>query len=566
MAAMAVRGSLARLVPALDWLPQYDRAWLPRDVVAGLTTSAVVLPKAMAFAALAGLPVQAGLYTALVPVAVYAVLGSSRRLSVSSTTTIAILTAAEVAAVAPGGDPAKAMMAASTLAVMVGCFLVLASVLRLGFLANFVSDPVLTGFKAGLGVVIVVDQIPKLLGIHIQRGGFFENIASIVRGSPESSLPTLAVAASTLAVMVLLSRLAPRVPAPLAAVAAGIGVSGVLGLGAAGVEVVGSIPSGMPGLAVPDGALVAEMWTAALGIALMSFTESIAVGRAFAKAGEARPGANQELLATGFANIAGGLFGGMPGGGGTSQTAVNAQAGARSQMAGLVTAASTVAVLLFLAPLISLMPQATLAAVVIATSVGLVKLSEFAAIRRIRHVEFRWAAAAMAGVILAGTLQGIIAAVILSVVSLIAQTSDPLVYEVRRKRDTDVYRPRSSGHPDDEAFPGLLILRTEGRIYFANAQCIMDKMGPMVREAGPSVVLIDCGAVPDIEYTALRMLVEAEERLREHGIQLWLARLNPAALDVVQRSTLGPLLGRDRMFFNVHVAVATYLARQAGRA
>jgi len=223
-------------------------------------------------------------------------------------------------------------------------------------------------------------------------------------------------------------------------------------------------------------------------------------------------------------------------------------------------------VLLFLAPLISLMPQATLAAVVIATSVGLVKLSEFAAIRRIRHVEFRWAAAAMAGVILAGTLQGIIAAVILSVVSLIAQTSDPLVYEVRRKRDTDVYRPRSSGHPDDEAFPGLLILRTEGRIFFANAQCIMDKMGPMVREAGPSVVLIDCGAVPDIEYTALRMLVEAEERLREHGIQLWLARLNPAALDVVQRSTLGPLLGRDRMFFNVHVAVETYLARQAGRA
>jgi MFS superfamily sulfate permease-like transporter len=349
-------------------------------------------------------------------------------------------------------------------------------------------------------------------------------------------------------------------------VAAGIGVSGVLGLGAAGVAVVGPIPSGLPGLAVPDGTLVAEMWTAALGIALMSFTESIAVGRAFAKAGEARPGANQELFATGLANIAGGLFGGMPGGGGTSQTAVNTQSGARSQISGLVTAASTVAVLLFLAPLISLMPQATLAAVVIATSVGLISVPELDAIRRIRRVEFRWAAAAMAGVILLGTLEGIIAAVVFSMVSLIAQTSDPLVYEVRRKRDTDVYRPRSSEHPDDEAFPGLLILRTEGRIYFANAQCITDKMAPMVREAGPSVVLIDCGAVPDIEYTALRMLVEAEERLREHGIQLWLARLNPAALDVVQRSTLGPLLGRERMFLNVHVAVETYLARREGRA
>jgi MFS superfamily sulfate permease-like transporter len=294
----------------------------------------------------------------------------------------------------------------------------------------------------------------------------------------------------------------------------------------------------------------------------MSFTESIAAGRAFARTGEPRPGANQELLATGLANAAGGFFGGMPGGGGTSQTAVNTRAGACSQMAGIVTAATTVAVLLFLAPLISLMPNATLAAVVIATSVGLVNLPDFTAIRRIRRVEFRWAVAAMAGVILIGTLGGILAAVILSLGSLVAQANNPPVHVIGRKRGTDVYRPQTGEHPDDETFPGLLILRTEGRIYFGNAQRIADKMAPLVRQAQPSVVLLDCGAVPDIEFTALKMLIEADERLRASGTELWLARLNPAALEVVQRSPLGERLGRERMFFNVNRAVDTYLARR----
>jgi high affinity sulfate transporter 1 len=560
---MAVRGFLAKLIPALEWLPAYNRDWLPRDVVAGLTTAAVILPKAMAYGALAGLPVQAGLYTALVPTAVYAFLGSSRRLSVSTTTTIGILTAAEVATVAPAGDPAQAMAVASTLAVMVGVLLVLASALRLGFLANFISDPVLTGFKAGIGVVIVVDQVPKLLDIHFHKGGFFENVLAIVRHSPETSLVTLAVAAATIAIMAVLPKLSPRVPAPLIAVGAAIAASGLMGLGTAGVALVGAIPPGLPALVLPDQSLFVGMWPAALGIALMSFTESIAAGRAFAKTGEHRPGANQELFATGLANAGGGLFGGMPGGGGTSQTAVNARAGACSQMSGIVTAGSTVAVLLFLAPLISLMPLATLAAVVIATSVGLISLPELDAIRRVRRAEFIWAVAAMAGVILLGTLPGILAAVILSLGFLISQANDPPVYVVGRKPGTDVYRPRTGEHPDDETFPGLLILRTEGRIYFANAQRIADKMAPIIRDAQPRVVLLDCGAVPDIEFTALKMLVEAEERLRNVGIELWIARLNPAALEVVQRSPLGQRLGRERMFFNVHRAVDTYLARRS---
>ena len=556
-----VRTLAGRIVPALDWLPRYDRAWLPQDVVAGLTTAAVIVPKAMAYAALAGLPVQAGLYTALVPTAIYALLGSSHRLSVSTTTTIGILTAAQVATLVPDGNGPQAMAVASTLAFMVGALLVLASLLRLGFLANFISEPVLIGFKAGIGVVIVADQVPRLLGIHFEKGGFFENLFAIVRHLDETSSVTLAAAAGTLAIMAVLPRLTPKVPAPLVAVGAAIAASAVLRLGEAGVSLVGAIPPGLPVPVPPDASRVAQMWPAALGIALMSFTESIAAGRAFTRTGEPRPGANQELFATGIANAAGGLFSGMPGGGGTSQTAVNTRAGARTQMSGLVTAAGTVAVLLLLSPLISLMPQATLAAVVIATSIGLISVLELKAVLRVRRTEFIWAVAAIAGVVLLGTLQGIAAAVILSLGSLISQANDPPVYVIGRKRGTDVYRPLSKEHPDDEVFPGLLILRTEGRIYFGNAQRIADKMAPLVRQAQPGVVLFDCGAVPDIEYTALRMIVDAEERLRTNGVELWMARLNPAALAVVQRSALGERLGRGRIFFNVNRAVEAFLAR-----
>jgi high affinity sulfate transporter 1 len=555
---MSIVGFARRLVPALEWLPRYDSAWLRPDVVAGVTTASVIVPKAMAYATLAGLPVQIGLYTVLVPTVVYALLGTSRPLSVSTTTTLGILTAAQIAQIVPGGTGEQAMAVAATLALAVGAVLVLASVLRLGFVAQFISEPVLTGFKAGIGVVIVVDQVPKLLGVHFEKGSVFQNVVSILARLSDTHSATLSIAAATVALMVFVARLAPRVPAPLFAVAVGISASVVLGLQAIGVETVGAIPSGLPQFTPPDVSLLPRLWPGAVGIALMSFTESIAVGRAFSRRGETRPDANQELLALGAANAAGGLFGAMPGGGGTSQTAVNVRAGARSQAAALVTAATTVAVLWFLAPLISLMPQATLAAVVIATSIGLIDVGDLAAIRRVRTVEFRWAAAAMLGVVVLGTLPGILVAIILSMASLLRQANDPPLYVLGRKPGTDVFRPRTAEHPEDESFAGLLIVRTEGRIYFANAQRLVDKAIALVAANEPKVVLLDCGAVPDIEYTALKSLIDLEASLRESGIELWLAALNPAALAIIHRVPLGAQLGRERMYFNVPLAVAAY--------
>ncbi len=546
-----------------NWLVSYRKAWLRSDVIAGLTTAAVVIPKAMAYASIAGLPVQVGLYTAFLPMVIYAVLGTSRVLSVSTTTTIAILAAAELGEVVPNGDPASLLAASATLTLLVGVMLVLASILRLGFVANFISEPVLIGFKAGIGVVIVLDQIPKILGIHFARGTFVQNLLSTLHDVPKTSLATLAVGISMIVLLVAMEHFTPKAPAPLIAVAAGIAGAYFLNLHAHGVELVGHIPQGLPSLTPPVFSLAVQLWPGALGIALMSFTETIAAGRAFAGSDEPSPKANRELLATGLANAGGALLGAMPGGGGTTQTAVNRLAGARTQLSEVVTASMTLVTMMFLAPLIGLMPQATLAAVVIVYSVGLIKPAEFREILSVRRTEFVWAIIAFAGVVLVGTLKGIVVAIIVSMVALAYQVADPPVYVLGRKPGTNVFRPRSKEHPEDETFAGLLLLRLEGRVFFVNAEHIAEKIRFLIEEAQPKVVALHLRGVPDLEYTALKMLTEGEARQRERGVRLWLVGMNPQVLEVIKRSQLGQAIGRDAMLYNLEIAVAKYLSAEA---
>jgi sulfate permease, SulP family len=550
-------------LPILEWLRGYQHGWLRLDVIAGLTAAAVVLPKAMAYATIAGLPVQVGLYTAFLPMIIYGVLGTSRALSVSTTTTLAILVAAELHAVVPKGDAASLLGASATLTMLVGAILVLASVLRLGFIANFISEPVLVGFKAGIGLVIVVDQVPKVLGIHLPRGSFGHHVLEIFAGLSRASPTTLAVGLVMIILLVGTDRFVPRAPAPLIAVVVGIAGAAFLGLQARGVELVGHVPKGLPAFTRPDFSFAGHLWPGALGIALMSFTETIAAGRAFARTDEPPLRANQEMLATGLANAGGALLGALAVGGGTTQTAVNRLAGARTQLSELITAGAALVTMLFLSPLIALMPQATLAAVVIVYSIGLIKPGEFRAILKIRRTEFIWAITAFAGVVLLGTLKGIIVAIVVSLVALLHQMANPPVYVLGRKPGTDAFRPRSKEHPEDETFPGLLLLRLEGRVFFFNAEHIGQKMRLFIDEAKPKIVAIDLSGVYDLEYTALKMLIDGEKRHREGGVWLWLVGLNPEVLAIVQRSSLGETLGHERMHFTLEVAIDKYLTSLA---
>lgn len=546
------------LIPT--WLRGYRGEWLRLDVLAGLTSAAVVIPKAMAYATIAGLPVQAGLYTAFLPLVVYAILGTSRVLSVTTTTTLAILAATALGEAVPGGGAAPLLAASATLALLVGGLLLLASALKLGFVANFISEPVLIGFKSGIGLVIVLDQLPKLLGVHFAKGGFFHNFLHTLAAVPESHVPTLVLGVVLVLILVVIEHRFPKWPAPL--IAAGLAIGAIAaGMGAMGVKTVGSVPTGLPPLTLPNLGLLEVLWPAALGIALMSFSETIAAGRAFIANDEPAPAPNRELMATGLANVAGAFLGSMPAGGGTTQTAVNRLAGAKTQVSGLVLAAVSLVTMLLLAPAIALLPDAALAAIVLVYSVGLIKPAEFKALLRIRRMEFAWALSAMVGVALLGTLKGILVAIVISLVGLAHQAYDPPVHALGRKKGTGFFRPLSPDHPDDETFPGLLIVRVEGRIFFANAARVGEKFRELMRTTQPRVVALDCRSVFDLEYTALKILTEGERRLGEHGIELWLVAMNPSVLDMVRRSPLGEALGKHRMVDRLEVAVERFMER-----
>ena len=500
------------------------------DVVAGLTAAAVVIPKAMAYAAVAGLPVAVGLYTAFIPMIVYAVLGRSRVLSVSSTTTLAILAGTELAIVVPDGDPAKLITATATLAALVGAMLVLARVARLGFVADFISTPVLTGFKAGIGLVIVLDQIPKLLGTHITKQGFFPDLLSVAQHVPETSLLTLGGGASR------------RWSCWWAWIgsgrtrrrrwwrwASGIAASWLFGLQALGVSTIGKIPQGLPSITLPDLSLVMQLAPAAAGMALMSFTESIASARAFARPGDPPVDANRELVAVGAGNLAGALTGCDAGRAAARRRRRSSRAaGGRSQRTSLVTAAAALATMLLVAPLLGLLPNATLAMVVIVYSVGLIQPAEFRAIRagaddgvplggggdarraRVRHAaghrgrDHRFADRPVEP---GGAADG--------------ARDRP---QARRRRAAARSRRE---FPDDETFEGLLILRPEGRLFFANAQSVAEQIQALIAEHKPRVVALDMSRVPDIEYSALQALIEGEKRTTERGIDRLAGRAEP---------------------------------------
>jgi sulfate permease, SulP family len=541
-----------RFVPSVGWVRRYERRWLGRDVTAGVVTACVVVPQCVAYASLAGLPVEVGLYVATVPMLLYAVLGTSRPLSVSTTSTISLLTASAIAQT----DASNRLAAASALAVLVGAVLLVVGLLRLGFLADLVSSPILTGFKTGTGLVIVSGQLGKVLGIPVAGTGFFPNIRDVFDGLDDIHRLTLALGAGTIVLLVALRRLAPRVPAPLVAVVVGVTLVRTLDLADDGVAVVGMVPSGLPGFAFPSPDEWGLLLPAAFGVALMSAVESLAAGRALASRDDPAVNANQDLVALGMANLGAGVFHGYPAGGGLSQSAVNDEAGARTQLAAIVTVGVVVLVITTLTGLLNDLALATLGALVIVAAWGLITPAAFRRLARIRTRDFALSCVALAGVLVFGILDGVLIAIAASIITLLHQVNTRPVEILGRMPGTTHYR-NLARHQEAQSIPGLIIVRPRGPLYFANAERVRAEILAAVDRTTPTanVVIADISAVADIEVTALDVLTRAAADLRVRGIETWMAGMVQDELAMLERYGIDEAL---RIFTTLDDAVTAY--------
>jgi high affinity sulfate transporter 1 len=555
-------------VPILSWLPAYDRSFLRFDVIAGATVWGLLVPESIAYAGLAGLPPEAGLYTLLATLAAYAIFGTSRHLVAGATSAAAVLIASGVAAIDPAGAAEYAAAGAAMVLISGGLFL-LAGVLRLGFVAQFLSLPVMAGFVFGLAIFVTVKQLPKLFGIEGGTGDTIRQFVHLLAHLDETSWATLAVGAGALALLFGLERYTPKVPGGLIALLLGIVISGALGLSQHGVEIVGDVPGGLPSLGIPDiqrGDAV-ELIAAAAGMLLVIFSESLGAAETFAAKHGYEIEPNQELIALGVANVGSGVMGGLAGGGSLSQSAVNEGAGARSEVSPLVATALVVITVLFLTPLFKNLPEAVLAALIIFAVSHLWKIHEFKGYFRVSRAEFWLGIATLAGVITFDVLPGLLIGVVAMLILFIYHASTPHVVTLGRIPGVAGAYGNVRRHPDYEPVPGLLVLRLEAPLFYANSGGVNDSIKRFVGAADPlpHAVILDAGANDSLDITSEAMLQRLVTELRSAGIDFALAEVRHDVTSTAHRSRLLELLGKDRVFDTVEEAVAT-LEKSAGTA
>lgn len=518
----------------------YRREWLPHDVVAGLSAGAVVVPQAMAYATIAGLPVQTGLYTCMVPMVVYALLGGSRTMSVSTTSTIATLTATTLVAAGVAVDAADPIADLMALTLLVGVILLLARLLRLGGVVEYISKPTMIGVQVGVGATVAVGQLPKLLGETGDPSGhgFIRSLVAVVEAVPAANAPTAALSLGSVVALLALKRVAPRVPGPLIVVAGGILLVAFTALPEAGIDVIARVPQGVPSPTLPSFAHVAAMVPGAVAIAVMAFLETTAVARGIRRRDEPVIVSNRELFADGAANVIGAFFQTLPSAGGFSQSAVNQGAGARSQLSGLVTAALAVLVALFLGPVLSLMPQATLAALVFVAVVGLIDVRALVRLWRLNRSDF-WVAVITAAV---GLSAGLLLAVAVGVVG----TFVVIFRELNRVR-VDARKP--SG--------GVLIVRLLGPMYTANVLAYRAAVVDAVDAAdGVRAVALELGRLDAVSVTVLDTLTDLDHELAARGVQLRLAAVPETGAAAARRgSWFAGLEAEGRVYPTVDAAV-----------
>lgn len=554
---------LRRLVPILAWLPGYRRADLPGDLTAGLTTAVMLIPQAMAYAMLAGLPPIVGLYAAIAPPIVYAVFGSSPKLAVGPVAMDSLLVAAALSSVSLlGGE--TAVVAAAALAVMVGVIQLAMGALRLGFVVNFLSQPVLGGFTSAAAIVIAASQLGALFGVKLAPStGLHTILGELWAARAGIHGPTVLVGLVAVALLLALGRFRGKA---LVVVALAIAGSALLDLPGRGVAVLGDIPAGLPGLALPwiSSSTALALAPAALTIALLSFMEAISSGLAVADQGD-RPDADRELVALGLSNLATGLMRGYPIAGGLSRTAVNAQAGARTGLAGVFTAAIVAVALLVLTPLLRGLPKAALAAIIVVAVAGLIDLELPRTLWRLRPRELLTLGLTFAATLTLGITTGLALGVLLSLVLFVLRTTRPHTAVLGRLPGTTVYRNRAR-FPDAESVPGLVIARLDAQLYFANAAFLRETLARLIDESPTPVraVILDASGIHDVDISALAALQEIHRSLAARGIALHLAAVTGPVRDLLARSGFQDLLGADRFAFTTHEAVQRALGEPTG--
>jgi len=565
MASVDARGwaaprpsGIRRYVPILTWLPAYDRGNLRFDAIAGATIWGLLVPEVIAYAGLAGVPPQAGLYTILVTLAAYAIFGTSRHLVAAATSAAAVLLASTVIALHPAGSAGYLVDAAAMVLFCGGLFL-LAGVCRLGFIAQFLSRPVIDGFVFGLAIFVTVKQLPKLFGIESGSGDTIRQLGHVIAHLGDTHGATFAVGAVALMILFAGERWFPKIPGGLVVLALGIGISAAFDLSSHGVDIVGTLPKGLPSVAIPhpSTADIAPLMAGAAGMLLVIFSESLGAAETFATKYGYEIDPNQELIALGVANAASGFVGGIGAGGSLSQSAVNEGAGARSEVSPLVASVLVLITVLVLTPVFKDLPEAVLAALIIHAVSHLWKVREFRQYRREQPLEFWVGLGTGVGVITIDVLPGLVIGVLVMLLLIVYHASRPHLSVLGQVPGVPDAYGDIGRHPDYQKVPGLLVLRLEAPMFYANASPVCDTVKRLAggTDPVPHAVIIDFGPNAGLDITSSENLDELVKALHSAEIDFGLAEVRQPVIDIARRTGLAATIGEDHLFHTIDEAV-----------
>ena len=558
------RRTLKSFFPIVEWLPKYQASWLRFDVIASLTVWALVVPEAMAYAGIAGMPPEAGLYAAPLALIGYAIFGTSKHLNVGPSSTVAALSFSVVVGLAAAGSD-EFISLTIMLAILVGILLIIGGLLRAGVLADFFSKPVLDGFIVGVAITIVVGQLDKLLGYEVEGADFVPEILLLASDIAMTHWPTLVVGLVSLALLFLIERFIPKLPGAITVLFLAIIASALLGFEDMGIHIVGEIPAGLPQFGLPDVTTdqILALFPGAAAIALVAFAESVATARSYASKFNYKVNADQELIALGASNAGAGISQGFVVDGSLSKTSASVEAGAKSQMVSIIAAIIILITIVALTPLFYALPEATLGAIVIHAVWHLVNFRKLSQYRKVTSLDFWTAVIAMIGVLALGILQGLIIAVFIGLLALIIGTKTRATSVLGRVPEDNTFRGLEN-YPEGETYPGLLILRYDGSLFFANAPDFADEVrtGVEFSDPPPKVMLIDGESINGIDATAINTIIELNDELTRKEISLRFARVRANVMEIMQRAGLEEIIGTENFYTSVHEAVDAFLAEK----